>query len=241
MAAPFGKRPGTLIRQESPFNAGPPPDRLRASFVTPVEDFFVRNHGGVPEVDAASFRLTVGGEPTFEPDNVIDGNRDTLWIAEKFHGTRNEAAYKAVNTTHFNQSCFPSMVYLHNPPGYVGLRFVEWFLGGNMLDGVTFAPRNGMTLICGMFHSFGTSNYGNARYPGLVYITGFLNSFWGDLNARGSIIMMGDFVSLADVTITYDPLMLDRMPDYMEEEWPDRVSGSSRIITWREVSAPTGG
>ena len=61
MAAPFGKRPGTLIRQESPFNAGPPPDRLRASFVTPVEDFFVRNHGGVPEVDAASFRLTVGG------------------------------------------------------------------------------------------------------------------------------------------------------------------------------------
>ena len=121
------------------------------------------------------------------------------------------------------------------------LQYGNWRAGLTILDGVTFAPRNGMTLICGMFHSFGTSNYGNARYPGLVYITGFLNSFWGDLNARGSIIMMGDFVSLADVTITYDPLMLDRMPDYMEEEWPDRVSGSSRIITWREVSAPTGG
>jgi sulfite oxidase len=61
MPAPFGKRPGTLIRQESPFNAGPTPDRLRASFVTPVEDFFVRNHGAVPEVDAASFRLIVRG------------------------------------------------------------------------------------------------------------------------------------------------------------------------------------
>ncbi len=121
------------------------------------------------------------------------------------------------------------------------LQYGNWRAGLTILDGVRFAPRNGMTLICGMFHSFGTANYGNAQYPGLVYITGYLNSFWGNLNARGSIIMMGDFVSLANVTITYDPLMLDRMPAYMEEEWPDRVSGSSRIVTWREVGAPTGG
>lgn len=61
MAAPFGKHPATLVRSERPFNAGPPPERLRASFVTPVEDFFVRNHGDVPEVDPAAFRLRVGG------------------------------------------------------------------------------------------------------------------------------------------------------------------------------------
>ena len=61
MAPPFGKHPETLVRQERPFNAGPPPARLRASFLTAVEDFFVRNHGDVPEVDVAAFRLTVGG------------------------------------------------------------------------------------------------------------------------------------------------------------------------------------
>ena len=59
---PFGKHPETLVRQDDPFNAGPPPARLAAAEITPVEDFFVRNHGGVPEVDPASYRLRIEGE-----------------------------------------------------------------------------------------------------------------------------------------------------------------------------------
>jgi sulfite oxidase len=58
---PFGKSPGLLVRQDEPFNGGPTPDRLLGSFLTPNELFFVRNHGGVPEVDPASYRLTVDG------------------------------------------------------------------------------------------------------------------------------------------------------------------------------------
>ena len=46
---PFGKRPGTLVRQERPFNAGPAPADLRAAAITPSDLFFVRNHGDVPE------------------------------------------------------------------------------------------------------------------------------------------------------------------------------------------------
>lgn len=91
----------------------------------------------------------VAGEPTFEPKNVIDGDPQTLWIAEKFHGTRHEAEYKTVNTDHFNQSCFPSMVYLHNPPGYVGLRYVEWFIGGSLLDG-WMVNKNGAEVFASM-------------------------------------------------------------------------------------------
>lgn len=60
MRAPFGKHPDTLVRQERPFNAGPPPQHLRR-FVTPVEHFFVRNHGDVPQVDPDSFRLVLNG------------------------------------------------------------------------------------------------------------------------------------------------------------------------------------
>jgi sulfite oxidase len=59
--APHGKDPRLLIRQESPFNGGPPPEAMRSSFVTPSGLFFVRNHGDVPEVDAAAFRLEVEG------------------------------------------------------------------------------------------------------------------------------------------------------------------------------------
>jgi len=61
MNAAWGKSPAIIVRQEDPFNAGPPTDRLVAGEVTPVDLFFVRNHGAVPEVDPAGFRLTVEG------------------------------------------------------------------------------------------------------------------------------------------------------------------------------------
>ncbi len=60
----YGKDPRILVRQESPFNAGPPPHEMRASFLTPNGLFFVRNHGEVPAVDPAAFRLEVKGAVT---------------------------------------------------------------------------------------------------------------------------------------------------------------------------------
>ncbi|HEV8582694.1 MAG TPA: sulfite oxidase [Thermoanaerobaculia bacterium] len=57
----FGKHSGLLVRQGEPFNGGPPSELLRRGFITPNELFFVRNHGGVPEVDPDSYRLTVDG------------------------------------------------------------------------------------------------------------------------------------------------------------------------------------
>ncbi|HVS00305.1 MAG TPA: molybdopterin-dependent oxidoreductase [Thermoanaerobaculia bacterium] len=57
----FGKHAGILVRQEDPFNAGPAPEMLRRGFITPNELFFVRNHGAVPQVDPATWRLAVGG------------------------------------------------------------------------------------------------------------------------------------------------------------------------------------
>lgn len=60
-AALYGKNPEILVRQKEPFNAGPPPHLLLGRAVTPVDLFFVRNHGGVPEVGSAAYRLTVEG------------------------------------------------------------------------------------------------------------------------------------------------------------------------------------
>jgi sulfite oxidase len=61
MGAPFNKHPDFVFHQETPPNGGPPLDRLIQEFATPVEDFFIRTHGDIPELNDATHRLTVGG------------------------------------------------------------------------------------------------------------------------------------------------------------------------------------
>jgi sulfite oxidase len=58
---PTDKHPALMIKQAEPFNAGPPLNLLRQSFVTPQEIFFVRNHGNIPEIDPTRHRLSVNG------------------------------------------------------------------------------------------------------------------------------------------------------------------------------------
>lgn len=55
------KHSDLIIRQAEPFNGGPPPDLLIRQSPTPNELFFVRNHGAVPAVDAAGYRLRLTG------------------------------------------------------------------------------------------------------------------------------------------------------------------------------------
>jgi sulfite oxidase len=57
----FGKDVRLHVWTTAPFNAEPPLDLLVRSLVTPIELFYVRNHGNVPEVDPAAYRLAVGG------------------------------------------------------------------------------------------------------------------------------------------------------------------------------------
>lgn len=57
----FDKASDFRIRQEAPFNGGPALPRLNESFLTPREQFFVRNHGDVPELDPATHRVRVSG------------------------------------------------------------------------------------------------------------------------------------------------------------------------------------
>ncbi len=61
MSAVVEKHPDLIVRTAEPFNAGPPPQLLARHWVTPTELFFVRNHGTVPEPDAATYRLVVHG------------------------------------------------------------------------------------------------------------------------------------------------------------------------------------
>ncbi len=55
------KHPDIIIRSQTPFNAEPPLKLLRQTFVTPKELFFVRNHGSVPDIHPAQYRLSING------------------------------------------------------------------------------------------------------------------------------------------------------------------------------------
>lgn len=50
-----------LVHEHEPFNAEPPRAALRQGGPTPLDTFYVRNHGPVPEADPATWRLTVDG------------------------------------------------------------------------------------------------------------------------------------------------------------------------------------
>ena len=50
-----------IVRSEDPLNAETGLKDLVANWLTPTEAFYIRSHGGVPQVDAKSFTLTVSG------------------------------------------------------------------------------------------------------------------------------------------------------------------------------------
>ena len=57
----YGKRSDVIVHREEPFNAETAAAALAESPVTPVDAFYVRGHGAVPEIDPAALRLRVGG------------------------------------------------------------------------------------------------------------------------------------------------------------------------------------
>ena len=57
-----GKHPEFFVRQQTPFNGGPPLSLLVRNQITPTGLFFVRNHGNIPEVNIATYRFEVTGQ-----------------------------------------------------------------------------------------------------------------------------------------------------------------------------------
>jgi sulfite oxidase len=57
----WGKRDDMVVHATEPFNAEPPRGALADQMVTPVDTFYGRNHGPIPQIDVAGWRLTVDG------------------------------------------------------------------------------------------------------------------------------------------------------------------------------------
>ncbi|XYD11967.1 molybdopterin-dependent oxidoreductase (plasmid) [Methylobacterium sp. NMS12] len=57
-----------IVHGETPYNAEPPLARLRDAYRTAADDFYVRSHGDLPEIEADDYRLTVDGVVPTELD-----------------------------------------------------------------------------------------------------------------------------------------------------------------------------
>ncbi|WP_212910251.1 sulfite oxidase [Streptomyces sp. TS71-3] len=57
----WGKRDDMVVHEREPFNAEPPRTALAEMPLTPVESFYSRNHGPIPETDPVAWRLRVDG------------------------------------------------------------------------------------------------------------------------------------------------------------------------------------
>lgn len=57
----WGKRDDMVVHETEPYNAEPPPGGLADRPLTDVESFYSRNHGPIPDLDAAAWRLRIDG------------------------------------------------------------------------------------------------------------------------------------------------------------------------------------
>ncbi|HEY0717739.1 MAG TPA: sulfite oxidase [Streptosporangiaceae bacterium] len=57
----WGKRPDMIVHEADPFNAESPRAALAGRVLTPADSFYSRNHGPIPVIDPAAWRLTVTG------------------------------------------------------------------------------------------------------------------------------------------------------------------------------------
>ncbi len=76
MLTPFRHGSDLTVHSQRPLNAEPPLGRLRASFITTNDTFYVRSHGAIPKLDADTHRVRVGGKVATPLDLSIKDLRD---------------------------------------------------------------------------------------------------------------------------------------------------------------------
>jgi sulfite oxidase len=73
----WGKRDDMVVHGTSPFNSEPRLSALAENEITPVDTFYTRNHGAIPEISDTEWRLSVGGlverELTMTFDELVTG------------------------------------------------------------------------------------------------------------------------------------------------------------------------
>ncbi|MBC8423606.1 hypothetical protein H8E07_05745 [bacterium] len=117
-----------------------------------------------------------------------------------------------------------------------------WAGGVTLIYNTRMRPRNGVGIIAQHVWAGNSSELGDASWPALTYLTGDWNAslnLFGRPGFRmtGSFITLGSFASLGRLTFTHDDEFMARIPSAILQQWPGRVSGTLKVLSWNEWSS----
>ncbi|MBM3285863.1 MAG: hypothetical protein FJY88_00710 [Candidatus Eisenbacteria bacterium] len=104
---------------------------------------------------------------------------------------------------------------------------------------ITFEPYNGIAMILYDLERQGSAqaHLGTSSYPALIYVTRDVVTINSNLDIVGSLICLRDFHSTGGPDITFNPGFIPNLPDYLQQDWPSGVSGTLKVLRWREIPA----
>lgn len=114
-----------------------------------------------------------------------------------------------------------------------------WYGGMTELRHITLEPRHGIALITYDFMKPGGAlvEIGSAEWPALVYVTNDVETINANFLLEGSFVVLGNWENRGGPDITYNDGFIENLPQYLFEEWPDGVSGTLKILRWRELAS----
>jgi len=117
-----------------------------------------------------------------------------------------------------------------------------WEGGMTELQQVTFEPYYGVAIIAYDFEKMGSAlvNVGTTAWPALLYVTNDVPVINANFVLIGSFIVLGDF-GVPQISggpdIYYDEGFVDNLPGYLTEDWVEGVSGTMKVLRWRELAS----
>jgi hypothetical protein len=115
---------------------------------------------------------------------------------------------------------------------------LKWMGGLMTVKQLTWEPAYGVAMIAYDFQKQGGSlvHIGSEAWPALLYITRNVPALNSNFELIGSLICLGDFHSSGGPNITFNGGFVPNLPDYLSEDWTAGVSGTLKVLTWREVA-----
>lgn len=103
----------------------------------------------------------------------------------------------------------------------------------------TFEPRGGIALIAYDFQKQGGSNVvlGTAAWPALVYVVRDVSALSSNLTMTGSIICLRNWSNTGGPSFAFNTAYAPRLPEYLRTGSAAGVSGTLKVLHWREVAA----
>jgi Tfp pilus assembly protein PilE len=104
---------------------------------------------------------------------------------------------------------------------------------------IIFEPYYGIAMIAENMERVGSSQayLGTTNYPALVYLTRDVTVINSNFDLVGSLICLRDFHSTGGPNVTYNAGFIPNLPGYLRDNWPPGVSGTLKILRWREIAS----